>query len=299
MALESRGLGRGLGALLGAQPTVSASRGAGTLPVSLMRPGASQPRKTIHPQPLEELAASIKANGVIQPIVVRSLPAGSSQDGVRYEIVAGERRWQAAKLAGLADIPVVVRELSDAQAVAVALIENIQREELTPAEEARALMRLIGEFSLTHSQVAEAVGRSRAAVTNLLRLLDLPADVVALVDSKALSMGHARALLGLEEDAERAQLAKLVAERGYSVRETENLVRRAQKSGPESVRRPASHLAVVSEVLRTPEVRVELHQRASGGARIVVDVTDPGARDSIIEAIRDAVRDSNSRARHE
>jgi ParB family transcriptional regulator, chromosome partitioning protein len=296
MALESRGLGRGLGALLGAQPTVSASRGAGTLPVALMRPGASQPRKTIHQQPLEELAASIKANGVIQPIVVRPLraplPEGAGQDGVRYEIVAGERRWQAAKLAGLADIPVVVRELSDAQAVAVALIENIQREELTPAEEARALTRLIEEFSLTHSQVAEAVGRSRAAVTNLLRLLDLPADVMALIDSKALSMGHARALLGLEDEAERTRLATVVVERGYSVRETENLVRQALKGGAGSVQRQAPQLSVVSEVLRTPQVRVELQQKAGGGARIVVDVADAGARDSIIEAIRDAVRDS-------
>src|SRR5271168_5045531 len=199
---ESRGLGRGLGALLGAAPTVSASRGGGKLPISLMRPGAFQPRREIHKEPLEELAASIKANGVIQPIVVRALPAGTA-GAAKYEIVAGERRWQAAKLAGLADIPVIVRELSDGQAVAVALIENIQREELTPAEEARALQRLIGEFTLTHQEVAEAVGRSRVAVSNLIRLLDLPAEVVALIDSKALSMGHARALLGLEDEAER------------------------------------------------------------------------------------------------
>ncbi len=183
----------------------------------------------------------------------------------------------------------VVRELSDAQAVAVALIENIQREELTPAEEARALARLIGEFSLTHAQVAQAVGRSRAAVTNLLRLLDLPAVVVALVDSKALSMGHARALLGLEEETERTHLATVVAERGYSVRETENLVRRAQK-GTTGKQPKAPQLSVVSEVLRTPQVRVELHQKAGGGARIVVDVAGAEARDAIIEAIREAVR---------
>ena len=163
MAHESRGLGRGLGALLGAELRVSPSRGGGTLPLSLMKTGSFQPRKSIQRQPLEELAASIKANGVIQPIVVRPLPEGGSGDA-RYEIVAGERRWQAAKLAGLTDIPVIVRQLSDAQAVAVALIENIQREELTPAEEARALQRLIGEFTLTHQEVADAVGRSRAAV---------------------------------------------------------------------------------------------------------------------------------------
>jgi ParB family transcriptional regulator, chromosome partitioning protein len=286
MAHESRGLGRGLGALLGAEPRASASRGGGRLPLSLMQSGAFQPRRQIHRQPLEELAASIKSNGVIQPIVVRQLPAGTP--GVaKYEIVAGERRWQAAKLAGLADIPVIVRELSDSQAVAVALIENIQREELTPAEEARALERLIGEFSLTHQEVADAVGRSRAAVTNLIRLLDLPAEVVALIDSKALSMGHARALLGLEDDAERVRLGQLVAERGYSVRETEALVRKAQK-GEGSAARKRPELSVVSEVLRTKSVRVELQQKASGAARIVVEVSDSKARDAMVEALKKA-----------
>jgi ParB family transcriptional regulator, chromosome partitioning protein len=158
------------------------------------------------------------------------LPAGTV--GVaRYEIVAGERRWRAAKLAGLTDIPVIVRQLSDKEAVAIALIENIQREDLTAAEEARALKRLIGEFSLTHQEVAESVGRSRAAVSNLIRLLDLPEAVVALIDSKALSMGHARALLGLGGRRGARTLAQLVAQRGLSVRETENLVRKALERG--------------------------------------------------------------------
>jgi ParB family chromosome partitioning protein len=282
---ESGGLGRGLGALLGAQPRVSASRGGGTLPLSLMQSGAFQPRHEILMQPLEELAASIKANGVIQPIVVRPLPAGMAGDA-KYEIVAGERRWQAAKLAGLADIPVIVRELSDSQAVAVALVENIQREELTPAEEARALKRLIGEFSLTHAEVAEAVGRSRAAVTNLIRLLDLPGEVVALIDSKALSMGHARALLGLEGDAARVRLGVLVSERGYSVRETENLVRKAIEDVANAPAK-APEGPVMREVLRTKTVRVQVRQKANGAARIVVHVTDAGARDAIIEAIRE------------
>jgi ParB family transcriptional regulator, chromosome partitioning protein len=282
---DSGGLGRGLGALLGAQPRVSASRGGGTLPLSLMQSGAFQPRHEILKQPLEELAASIKANGVIQPIVVRPLPAGTAGDA-KYEIVAGERRWQAAKLAGLADIPVIVRELSDSQAVAVALIENIQREELTPAEEARALKRLIGEFSLTHAEVAEAVGRSRAAVTNLIRLLDLPGEVVALIDAKAISMGHARALLGLEDDAARVRVGVLVSERGYSVRATENLVRKVTKdvgNAPAG----AHDGPMVREVLRTKTVRVQLRQKANGTARIVVHVRDAGARDAIIEAIRE------------
>jgi ParB family transcriptional regulator, chromosome partitioning protein len=288
MARESRGLGRGLGALLGATPKASASRGGGTLPLSLMQTGAFQPRRSIQQQPLEELAASIKANGVIQPIVVRPLPGGAV-GAPKYEIVAGERRWQAAKLAGLADIPVIVRELTDSQSVAVALIENIQREELTPAEEARALQRLTEEFSLTHAEVAEAVGRSRAAVSNLIRLLDLPAEVVALIDSKALSMGHARALLGLEDDGARVRLGVLVAERGLSVRETENLVRKALK-GEGTAPAKAPELSVVSEVLRTNALHVQLHQKSTGAARIVVDVADGGVRDKVIEAIKNAVR---------
>jgi len=224
---------------------------------------------------------------VIQPIVVRPLPAGTA-GAAKYEIVAGERRWQAAKIAGLADIPVIVRELSDSQAVAVALIENIQREELTPAEEARALQRLIGEFSLTHQEVADAVGRSRAAVSNLIRLLDLPTEVVALIDSKALSMGHARALLGLEDDAERVRLGQLVAERGYSVRETENLVRKALKGEGRAVRK-APELSVVSEVLRTSSVRVELQQKSSGAGKLIVEFQDSAARDALVEALKKAV----------
>jgi ParB family chromosome partitioning protein len=281
---ESRGLGRGLGALLGAAPTVSASRGAGTLPIALMQRGAFQPRKEIHQEPLEELAASIKANGVIQAIVVRPLPAGAI-GAAKYEIVAGERRWQAAKLAGLIDIPVIVRELSDRQAVAVALIENIQREELTSAEEARALKRLVEEFSLTHGEVAESVGRSRAGVSNLIRLLDLPALVVDLIDSKKISMGHARALLGIEKDADREHVAGLIVERGLSVRQTEELVSRGRKDvGGAPSKRP--ELSVISEVLKTSTVHVQLHQKTSGAARIVVDVADAKARDAILELIK-------------
>jgi ParB family chromosome partitioning protein len=291
MARESRGLGRGLGALLSAQPprpAPSTSSGS-SLPLADIQAGPSQPRRSIQAQPLEELAASIMANGVIQPIVVRPLTGGDVAGSPKYEIVAGERRWQAAKLAGLTEIPVIIRELSDRDAVAVALIENIQREELTPAEEARALQRLIGEFTLTHQQVADAVGRSRAAVTNLIRLLDLPSEVLALIDGKAISMGHARALLGLENDIERVRLAGLVAERGLSVRETESLVRKALKGENTAPRRPPE-LSVVSEVLRTKDVRVELQQRTSGAARIVVDVADGETREAIIEAIKAATK---------
>jgi ParB family chromosome partitioning protein len=290
MVRESRGLGRGLGALLGTELKVTPSRGGGTLPIALMQPGAFQPRRQIQRAALEELAASIKANGVIQPIVVR--PIKTSVAGApQYEIVAGERRWQAAQLAGLTDIPTIVRELSEAQAVAVALIENIQREDLTPAEEARSLKRLVEEFALTHQETADSVGRSRAAVSNLIRLLDLPADVVALIDAKRLGMGHARALLGLEDDAERVRLGNLVASQGLSVRETENLVRRAlQGQGVPTAGKPPE-LMVVSEVLRTKAVHVQLQQKASGKGKLIVEFGDSAARDAIIAAIKGAVKD--------
>jgi ParB family chromosome partitioning protein len=294
MVRESRGLGRGLQALLSAQaprpvsPDLAAAGGSGTLPIAAIQAGPSQPRKSLSPQPLEELAASIRANGVIQPIVVRPVP-GAAAGAARYEIVAGERRWQAAKLAGLTEIPVVIRTLSDQESVAVALIENIQREELTPAEEARSLQRLIEEFSLTHQEVATAVGRSRAAVSNLLRLLDLPATVVALIDAKSLSMGHARALLGLEEDAERERLATIVAERNLSVRETEALVRKALKGEGSAVARKPPELSVLSEVLKTPFVHVQMQQKASGGGRLIVEFSDSVTRDEVIKAIRQVV----------
>jgi ParB family chromosome partitioning protein len=240
------------------------------------------------PQPLEELAASIAANGVIQPILVR--PVMNADPGApQYEIVAGERRWRAAKLAALTDIPVVVRELSDQEAVAIALIENIQREDLTPAEEARALQRLVADFQLTHQAVADAVGRSRAAVSNLIRLLDLPAEVVALVDSKALGMGHARALLGLGDDAERVRLARWVAERKLSVRATEALVRKTLDGKGWATPAAPPELSVVSEVLRTPDVRVQLQQKSAGSGKLIVEFADTSARDTIVAAIKAAI----------
>jgi len=285
MAAPSPGLGRGLQSLLGAAPTVSASRGGGTLPLALMQPGPFQPRRTLQRESLDELAASIRASGVIQPIVVRRLPAATAE-GVRYEIVAGERRWEAAKLAGLRDIPTIVRELSDQEATAVALIENIQREELTPADEARALKRLTGEFSLTHERVAEVVGRSRAAVSNLIRLLDLPEAVLGLVDAQRLSMGHARALLGLGGDAERVRLADLVVRRELSVRETEDLVRKTltEEDAAPGDRRPPR--PVMREVFKTPGVQVRRQQKGDGSTKLIVEIKDSTMGDAILEAIR-------------
>jgi ParB family chromosome partitioning protein len=294
---QGKSLGRGLSALISSglarSPTMPGESGAPrTLPLTAIQKGSSQPRRHIEQQPLEELAASIKANGVIQPILVRAV--SDAPDGApSYEIVAGERRWQAAALAGLPHIPVVIRELSDQEAVAIALIENIQREDLTPAEEARALQRLATDFELTHQAVADAVGRSRAAVSNLIRLLDLPDTVVSLVDSKALSMGHARALLGLADDAERTRFAHVAVERGLTVRAVETLVRKALEGkgrGPSTeVPSPGPDLSVVSEVLKTPSVRIQLHQRSAGSGKLIVEFTDTESRDAILQGIKTVI----------
>ncbi len=233
--MAKRGLGRGLDALLGsAQAHKEASAegdnaGPGGAPamiaIDLVERSRFQPRRHFDEDRLRELADSIAAQGVVQPVVVR--PA---REPGRYELIAGERRWRAAQLAGLDTIPAVIREVDDQSAMAMALIENIQRDDLNPLEEAQALHRLLDEFGLTHQQIAQAVGKSRTTVTNLLRLLDLNADVKALVENGALEMGHARALLALEGPLQ-SQAAEEVARKGLSVRETEALVRR-YKNGP-------------------------------------------------------------------
>jgi ParB family chromosome partitioning protein len=243
MSAKKTGLGRGLDALLGdvaLAPNPDTTVG-GTpdselrrIPIDLLRRGIYQPREDMRPESLEELADSIRAQGVVQPIVVRPIASRDGSGAQQYEIVAGERRWRAAQLAELEDIPAVVRDLPDSAAIAVALIENIQRENLNPLEEANALRRLINEFELTHQEAAEAIGRSRAAVSNLLRLLDLGKAVKQLVQAGELEMGHARALLGLSEEGTQAEVAALVARKGLSVRETEALVKRmlADKGKP-------------------------------------------------------------------
>src|SRR5271163_1024628 len=175
---------------------------------------------------LQELADSFKAQGLVQPILVRPLGGRVPGESQRYEIIAGERRWRAAQMAGLSEIPAVIRDVPDEDAVAMALIENIQREDLNPLEEARALLRLIEEFGLTHQAAAEAVGRSRAAVSNLLRLMELSDEVKELLESRRIEMGHARALLGLTTRRQQIEVAALVAKKGLSVRDTESLVRR-------------------------------------------------------------------------
>ncbi len=212
-----KGLGRGLDALLAKDEGIGGGETLKTLKLEELQPGKYQPRTRMDQASLEELARSLKAQGVMQPILARTLPKG------RYEIIAGERRWRAAKIAGLREVPVVIREVPDSAALAMALIENIQRENLNPLEEANGIHRLINEFKMTHQEAAEAVGRSRTATTNLLRLLNLPQPVQALLYEGRIDMGHARALLALE-GRRQEDVAQRVAERGLSVRETEKAV---------------------------------------------------------------------------
>lgn len=227
MAVKKRGLGRGLEALLSsARPDATEVNNKlgefRQLPIDVIQRGRYQPRMNIHSEGLEDLASSIRAQGVVQPIVVRALATPGS-----YEIIAGERRWRAAQLAGLQEIPAIVRNVPDQAAIAMALIENIQRQELNPLEEAVALQRLINEFDMTHQRVAEEVGRSRAAVSNLLRLLSLTDEVKRLLEEGKLEMGHARALLALEGEAQNV-VARTIAAQGLSVRQAEKIVQRLQ-----------------------------------------------------------------------
>jgi len=267
-----------LQAFLNAHPRRLYRQGLGSIPIKAIRSGSQPTRSDSSPELLEELAASIKATGLLQPLIVRPVPGFPHQ----FEVVAGERRFRAAQLAGFTDIPAIIREFSDPEALAISLIENIQREELSPADEARALKRLIEEFGLTHEQIAHAIGRSRAAVSNLLRLLDLPAEVTTMIESRAISMGHARALLGLEDDVQRVRLAQLIATHQWSVRETEAHVRKeTQARGGRSTAAPPV-LAVISEVMRGPGLRVELHQRANGTGKIVIEFEDAQSRDAAL-----------------
>jgi len=230
MPTKKRGLGKGLDALLGLQsadsvPVAGHKDELHELPVDMLQRGVYQPRTEFDQESLADLASSIKAQGVVQPIVVRPVANG------KYEIIAGERRWRASQLAGLHEVPVVVRKVNDLEAMCLGLIENIQREDLSPLEQARGLSRLLDEFDMTHDMVAEAVGRSRSTVTNLLRLLELSAPVRQMLEQGELEMGHARALLSLANDKQ-LEVARLVAKKGLSVRETEALVRRLQNKTP-------------------------------------------------------------------
>jgi ParB family chromosome partitioning protein len=253
-----------------------------TLPVDVIQRGKYQPRLDMHQESLQDLADSISAQGVVQPIVVRAIAAG------RYEIIAGERRWRAAQLAGLHEIPAVVREVEDRAAIAIALIENIQRENLNPLEEARALERLIKEFELTHEQAAEAVGRSRAAVSNLLRLLDLEDSVKELVEKGELEMGHARALLALSGGKQR-EAARQVVSRGLTVRATEGLVKSLQRPAtpkPAKAGKDANIQRLEADLSDTLGARVAVHQGRGGKGKLEISYNSLDELDGILAHIR-------------
>lgn len=279
---KKKRLGRTLDSLL-SKPVAQTSTTAGEtgaragdgdelkpIPLDLLQRGRYQPRDDMRQDTLDELAASIKAQGVVQPIVVRPLK-GSSGPSQRYEIIAGERRWRAAQLAGLEEIPAVIRDVEDDAAIAMALIENIQRENLNPLEEAKALDRLIGEFDLTHQEAATAVGRGRASVSNLLRLLELSDRVKPLLETRQIEMGHARALLAIANGTQQYDAARQVVKKGLSVRETEKLVRRMQSAG-DSKKKPAKQQSANADIRR-----LEMDISDKLGARVRIDHGSKGA----------------------
>jgi ParB family chromosome partitioning protein len=273
------------------------------LPVDLLQRGKYQPRIDLRQETLQELADSIKAQGVVQPIIVRPIASATGDNGAqltnqaggpveqRYEIIAGERRWRAAQLAGLHEIPAIIRRVPDSAAIAMALIENIQRENLNPLEEARALQRLITEFEMTHATAAEAVGRSRAAVSNLLRLLDLGEETKSLVEHREIEMGHARALLGIDNKRQQAEIAAQVAQQKLSVRDTEALVKRlaSQPSGggaAESSSRPDPNIRKLeAELSEKLGAKVQVQHASSGKGKLVISYHTLDELDGILEHI--------------
>lgn len=305
MAAKKRGLGRGLDALLGSSsrgaaapaadsPAPAPARAAAvpdsetdslrTLGVELLQRGKYQPRVDMHSESLEDLADSIRQQGVVQPILVRAIGKG------QYEIIAGERRWRAAQLAGLQEVPVVVRKMDDRAAIAVSLIENIQRENLNPMEEARALQRLIDEFDMTHQQAAEAVGRSRAAVSNLLRLLELGEVATAMVERGELEMGHARALLALPPRAQ-VDAAHQVVDKGLSVRAAEKLVKKLLAAGDKAATKPPTRrdpdlVRLEQDLSDRVGAPVQVQPGAKGKGKLVISYSSLDELDGILEHIQ-------------
>ena len=296
-AAKKRGLGRGLDALLGAtrddQPesvveeaSIPTTERVSSLPVEVISRGRYQPRREFDQDKLQELADSIAAQGVLQPIVVRPV------EGDRYEIVAGERRWRATQLAGLGEIPVVVREVDEQTAMAIGLIENIQRDDLNPLEEAAALHRLLNEFELTHQDVARAVGKSRTTVTNMMRLLDLTPQVKEYVDARQLEMGHARALLGLKDDKQ-TEAARQVVSRSLSVRDTEKLVRQLQAEAdndspsktPERESDPDVR-RLLDDLSERLGAKVNIQQGSKGKGKLVIAYNSLDELDGILAHIK-------------
>jgi ParB family chromosome partitioning protein len=287
MAVKKRGLNRGLDALLGNvvgkgdQDEAGEGHQLQTLPIEHMQRGKYQPRKDMNPEKLQELADSIKSQGIIQPVVVRMIAPE------KYEIIAGERRWRAAQLAGLQQVPVVVKEIDDRTAMAIALIENIQREDLNPLEEAEALRRLLEEFAMTHQQVADAVGKSRVTVTNLLRLIELHPEVKKLLVNRQLEMGHARALLSLEGPKQVAAANKIVKE-GLTVRVAERLVKdsQAEPKAPKVRVIDKDTLRLQEDLTAKLGAKVVIEHKENGAGKLVIAYSSLEELDGILEQIR-------------
>ncbi len=279
MSIKKRGLGRGLEALLGSSEPVVVEEKLRTLPVESLRAGPYQPRKDFDPARLQELADSISAQGVVQPIVAR--PTGTFD----YEIIAGERRWRAAQLAGLHEVPVLIRDVTDQAAMAISLIENIQREDLNPLEEAEALRRLVEEFSMTHQQIGDAVGKSRATITNLLRLNELNPAVKELLLKGQIEMGHARALLAIPKEGQ-DEVAREVAKRQLTVRATESLIRRLQQGSSALVKRSDPDVVQLSNRLaETFGAKVEIRHSRRGAGKLVISYANLDHLQGIIDRL--------------
>jgi ParB family chromosome partitioning protein len=281
MADKRPALGRGLSALIPDAPASPAQERSLDVDIDLLRPNKFQPRTQMDDGRIEELAQSIRSNGVIQPIVVRKSESG-------YEIVAGERRWRASQRAGLLKVPVVVRDIPDERLLAAALIENIQREDLNPIEEAHAYRRLSDEFGLTQEQIAESVGKDRSSVANYVRLLRLPPEVRDHVGGRTLSMGHARALLSLPDAESQLRAGREIVQKGLSVRDTEALVKRAVDPAPEKPDVPKDvHTRAAEERLRFAlGTRVRIARKGKGG-RIEIDFSDENELHRIYEQLTD------------
>jgi ParB family chromosome partitioning protein len=282
MNMKKRGLGRGLDALLGDVPVAAKTENNSvqqTLPIELLQRGKYQPRKDMNAEKLQDLANSIAMQGIVQPIVVRHISPE------QYEIVAGERRWRAAQLAGLQDVPVIIKEMDDRTAMAIALIENIQREDLNVLEEADALQRLLTEFNMTHQQVADAVGKSRATVTNLLRLLELAPDVKKMLVNKQLEMGHARALLSLTTE-QQIEAARKITNDGLTVRLAEKLVKDIQnppqKSEPKNSVVDADVLALQNDLSEKFGAKVQVESNEKGKGKLIIHYSNLSELEDIL-----------------
>jgi len=280
MATKKRGLGRGLEALLGSETKPAQGSMLDELPIEWIKPGKFQPRKTFSEETLEDLATSIRNQGLIQPIVVREIAPSS------YEIIAGERRWRAAQRADLDKIPAIIKQADDESVVAMSLIENVQREDLNPIEEAQALRRLVEDFDLTHQQVADAVGKSRVAVTNYLRLNNLGSGIQAMLANGSVEMGHARALLGLP-DGDQEAFARIIVRKRMSVREVESAIKKAKKPSSKGVVKSSDTRYLEEKLAAKIGQPVGIQHTKKGSGKLIISYNDLDELDGVLRRFGD------------